>query len=102
MGEAFPVAARTANHRREAPVQVTLAAAPRVINGTEYPDPIAFVVAGGFAKEEPRAVINAYKAYYAKGSPGGDWVAYVTANTSVQDPDRARAIMCRYRKFYGK
>jgi hypothetical protein len=77
-------------------------AAPREIQGVTYSDPITFVVAGGFEAEEARAVINAYKAYYAKNPGGGDWLSYVLANTVVKDRDRAMAIMRRYRKFYGK
>lgn len=81
---------------------MTAVAAPREIDGITYQDPVEFVVAGGFRAEEARAVINAYKAFYAKGSPGGNWLNYVTTNTDVKDRDRAMAIMRRYRKFYGK
>lgn len=78
-------------------------AVPREIEGTKYPDPVSFVVAGGFSVEESRSVINAYKAYYAKGKvANGSWVEYVTANSQVKDEPRAVAIMRRYRKFYGK
>lgn len=77
-------------------------AAAREIEGVPYPDPITFVVAGGFSAEEARSVINAYKAHYGKHPGGGDWLSHVTANTGVKDSDRAKSIMRRYRKFYGK
>lgn len=81
---------------------MTVQAAPREISGVTYQDPIEFLIAGGFNREQARAVINAYKAYYSKGKPGTHWLEYVTANTPVKDEALATAIMRRYREFYGK
>lgn len=78
-------------------------AKPRVIEDVQYKDPVEYIVSVGFGAQEARAVINAYKAFYAKGLRGkGSWLDYVVANTAVKDEVRATAIMRLYRKFYGK
>ena len=80
-----------------------VAATPREVKGVEYPDPVAYVVAGGFTEAEARAVINAYKRFYSLGMQcKACWQDYVTANTQVKDKVKATAIMRRYREFYGK
>lgn len=79
------------------------AAKPRVIEGTSYSDPIAFITAQGFDADKARAVINAYKEFYAKKKGGGDdhWLDWVTSKTGG-DEVMAVAIVRLYRKFYGK
>ncbi len=84
---------------------MTTEAVPREIAGVTYQDPITYVAAGGFDATAVRAVVNAYKAYYAakrRGRlPAGHWPKHVSAVTKCNEA-LCTAIMRRYRAYYGK